>query len=279
MHPDIALPVELAHNHELTKHEILIPPTPEPRSAYRRSRTFVQPTAGPIGRKRKFYRSLIWTMKIIFALLATLAIFGAASYQIYKMHVAAVLANGPVYANTTACRVPAGESRLLPPDGPPFLGMSIDWAVDTPSKLQARLGFQPACVGTFIKLKSDSYESDMLFWNAQLMRDQARAIGNSPSMLQVILMPNTTLESIQPALFTKIAQDLRRVNYDYGVPVLLRFAHEMNGNWNFYGQRPLQYKRTWIELTNAIRNATNLTATMWAPNMGQVSHALQLHYS
>jgi hypothetical protein len=146
--------------------------------------------------------------------------------------------------------------------------MSIEWQKDTPAAVEARTGHQPAFIGTFIKMTGETWEKDMLVWKAQELRKTAKQRPNkgSPAMLHVALMPNvTTLDAIRPELYADIAKTLRQVNYDFGIPVMLRYAHEMNGNWNQYGQRPLAYKRSWIALTTAIRNQTNMTAMMWAP--------------
>lgn len=233
---------------------------------------FVPPTPGPQGRARQRNRRALWVFKCIVALTISGGLIALAGILISRLHDAAMLDKAPVYPDTSKCQVSPGVNRLQPPeDDRPFLGMSIDWAKDDPTQLESRLGSQPAVVGTFIKMTADSYESDMVIWNAQLMQKAARAKTPraSPSMLHIALMPNATLESIKPDLYLQIAKDMRRVNYDFGIPVLLRFAHEMNGNWNPYGQRPIAYKQAWISLTNAIRNQTNMTAMLWAPNMGQ----------
>lgn len=39
-------------------------------------------------------------------------------------------------------------------------------------------------------------------------------------------------------------------------------------DWNPYGQRPIQYKKTFAKLARFIRAQTNMTAMLWAPNMG-----------
>jgi hypothetical protein len=63
----------------------------------------------------------------------------------------------------------------------------------------------------------------MIEWNAQMVRQ----VG---SVLELTLMPDVSPELIQPQVYGQFAKFLKRINYEYGVPVLLRFMHEMNGN-------------------------------------------------
>jgi hypothetical protein len=48
---------------------------------------------------------------------------------------------------------------------------------------------------------------------------------------------------------------------------MLRFAHEFNGNWNEYSQKPAMFIQKWRQFTRIIREYTNMTAMMWAPNV------------
>jgi hypothetical protein len=51
--------------------------------------------------------------------------------------------------------------------------------------------------------------------------------------------------------------------------VMVRFAPEMNGNWNpNYGQRPAAYKKAYIDLVTKTRAVTNRVSFMWSPNAG-----------
>jgi hypothetical protein len=35
-----------------------------------------------------------------------------------------------------------------------------------------------------------------------------------------------------------------------------------------FGMRPIEMKRAWIKMTTAVRAATNMTAMIWSPNIG-----------
>jgi hypothetical protein len=49
---------------------------------------------------------------------------------------------------------------------------------------------------------------------------------------------------------------------------MLRWGHEMNGDWTSYGLKPVDYIHSFQQLTKAIRRHTNLTAMVWSPNIG-----------
>ncbi|KNC96830.1 uncharacterized protein SPPG_07664 [Spizellomyces punctatus DAOM BR117] len=57
-----------------------------------------------------------------------------------------------------------------------------------------------------------------------------------------------------------------------GRRTLIRLAPEMNGGWNAYGQRPVQYINLWRRVVTAVRNAVaqypNSVAFIWSPNIG-----------
>jgi hypothetical protein len=53
-----------------------------------------------------------------------------------------------------------------------------------------------------------------------------------------------------------------------GVPVMVRFAQEMNGSWYPWGQQPAAYTRAFRALAKAVHASAKGTAMMWAPNYG-----------
>lgn len=58
---------------------------------------------------------------------------------------------------------------------------------------------------------------------------------------------------------------MRDINAKYGIPVFLRLAHEMNGNWVINGLRPVEFIAGFRKCASFIRAHTNLTAMVWAP--------------
>jgi beta-mannanase len=54
-----------------------------------------------------------------------------------------------------------------------------------------------------------------------------------------------------------------------GRRVLLRFAPEMNGNWNFWGQRPSKFIELWKRVFISLAKDAPLTSLVWAPSSGK----------
>ncbi|KAJ3090645.1 hypothetical protein HK102_003123 [Quaeritorhiza haematococci] len=54
----------------------------------------------------------------------------------------------------------------------------------------------------------------------------------------------------------------------YGIPVLIRPAHEMNGPWYAWGQQPTQYIAFHRKLHTAVRKVAPKTQFVFAPNLG-----------
>ncbi|KAJ3273458.1 serine palmitoyltransferase, long chain base subunit [Terramyces sp. JEL0728] len=154
------------------------------------------------------------------------------------------------------------RARLEPPPDKFIFGFSLDWAIDHPQALRDRLG-GPAVplMNTFVKINNTGYEENIIEWQAQLMQEQG-------GMLEVTLQPTIRADELGTDILQQFAIFMRKVNSKYGVPVLLRFMHEMNGNWMPYGFQPVEQKKTWITLTKLIREQTNMTAMVWSPNSG-----------
>lgn len=71
-------------------------------------------------------------------------------------------------------------------------------------------------------MNATDFEQDTIVWNAQ-------ECGKVGSMLEITLIPTVNVEAIPATQLFKFALLMRRINSMYGVPVLLRFMHEMNG--------------------------------------------------
>jgi beta-mannanase len=59
-------------------------------------------------------------------------------------------------------------------------------------------------------------------------------------------------------LLEEIALKCLEIN-QRGVPMLLRYGHEMNGDWTTYGNKPIDYVSGFRRMTNMIRKHTNMT--------------------
>jgi hypothetical protein len=165
--------------------------------------------------------------------------------------------------NAAECFHTSRKARLEPPPGAFFLGFSIQWDVDLPDKLVERIGGSkraPALINTFIQMSPTDFQANMIEWQAQYVQQLG-------GLLEITLMLTVSPEQIPEKLFSDFAQFLTVVNGKYGVPVLLRFMHEMNGPWMPYGMKPIEQKQAWAFLSREVRAVTNLTALIWSPNI------------
>nr|KAJ3422319.1 hypothetical protein HK105_000226 [Polyrhizophydium stewartii] len=210
---------------------------------------------------------LFWT-KALIALLIALGGLGYQAYLIYKLYspsatLPSIDIPNPGSSSSTACYYDKslGKARLEPPAGTFIMGFSLDWSVDLPTRLGDRINKRPALFNSFAKINATAYEKDIISWQAQ----EAGKVG---AMLEITLQPMVPMDQIPTDLLWDFSVFMRTVNSKSGVPVLLRFGHEMNGNWMPYGMRPLAYKQAFATLSSYIHMNTNMTAMLWSPNVG-----------
>ncbi len=156
------------------------------------------------------------------------------------------------------CRpVPAAE--LVPTDGV-YLGANVDWAQQTLADYADRLGRRPAVAVSFTGFPLDDTDRR----NLDAAVDQVAGVGG---LLLLTLEPHAGLAVVTDPL----AHDLAAVLDGYnrrGVPVVVRFAHEMNGSWYAWGQQPEAYVAAFRRLAAAVHEDAPGSAMMWAPNYG-----------
>ncbi|KAI9187669.1 hypothetical protein H9P43_002060 [Blastocladiella emersonii ATCC 22665] len=141
-------------------------------------------------------------------------------------------------------------------------GDGAAWTPASPADWNARIGggFNGSGFGAFALVDAaDGIKNPVEFLA------HADAVRTARGFLLVTLEPMQGLEMLTPAVIDKIAMLLATVN-DRGIPILLRFAHEMNGNWYPWAQKPLGYKRAWIELARVVKARAKLTSLVWSPN-------------
>jgi hypothetical protein len=130
---------------------------------------------------------------------------------------------------------------------------------DSVPALAERLGRTPAVVGVFVRFPFDDAAFAILDENA------AEVLGSGAAIL-LTLEPHDGLEAIDADALESLTSWLSRWN-ERGLPVLVRFAHEMNGSWYPWSQRPARYVHAFREVAEAVR-AAPASSTMWAPNEG-----------
>ncbi|KAJ3074169.1 hypothetical protein HDU98_011921 [Podochytrium sp. JEL0797] len=148
-----------------------------------------------------------------------------------------------------------------------LLGYSLDWSYDQPTKVVSKLnGYSPPVFNAFMQLipgtfNGTGFDVNMLNWFGS-------ECGRTGAMLELSLEPTRGLENLTQEHYNAVAEELLSVNQKYNVPVLFRYGHEMNGNWNPYMMRPTSFIVSWNAMAAAVRARTNMTAMVWAPNIG-----------
>jgi hypothetical protein len=156
-----------------------------------------------------------------------------------------------------AC-VPAA-AELVPSDGV-LVGVNLDWGRQTLAEYATRLGHRPATVVSFtgFPLSPDDER------NLDGAVDQVTAGGG---VLLLTLEPHAGLGEVTDEVAAALAARLDGYNCR-GVPVIVRFAHEMNGSWYEWGQQPTAYVGAFRRLAAAVHAGAPGSAMMWAPNYG-----------
>ncbi|QWC85730.1 hypothetical protein KLP28_02930 [Nocardioidaceae bacterium] len=148
----------------------------------------------------------------------------------------------------------------VPARGTAWFGASIDWGEDSLARYSRRLGHRPAIAVAFAGFPMTAQER---VWTDQAV-DQAREEG---SRILLTLEPHDGLAAVTVARARSLARQLAGYNRS-GVPVVVRFAHEMNGSWYPWGQQPETYVAAFRRVAAAIHTHAAGTAVMWAPNYG-----------
>lgn len=151
------------------------------------------------------------------------------------------------------------QSSLEPPNGS-YFGVHLDWEHDSAVAFSQRLGTSAAVYGAFFKFPFDDEERINLDnFITQVAQQRAIAL--------IALEPRDELDTVTPLAASDLAQLLAKYN-ESGIPVFVRFAHEMNGSWYPWSQQPTGYVRAFRVLAEAIHRHAPLTAMLWAPNYG-----------
>ncbi|KAJ3409683.1 mannan endo-1,4-beta-mannosidase [Chytriomyces confervae] len=161
----------------------------------------------------------------------------------------------------------SGLARLQPQTANQMmLGMSLDWTYDTPTTIRRKMnGFTPLVFNSFVDFDlyiPGWYDRSMLNWYGS-------EVGKVGGILELTIQPtNPDMSVYNDTMFNALAQDLYAINTRYGVPIMLRFGHEMNGDWVVYGNRPIEFKNLFRRMARFVRMYTNMTAMVWGPNIG-----------
>ena len=159
-------------------------------------------------------------------------------------------------AAAAACE--AMDRRDLVPDTGALFGVNLDLHSKPLADYAHDLGHKPAVSVSFTGFPYTAQEKVDL----QRAVEQIRANGQ---MMLLTLEPMGGLSAVTPEAAQALAADLAEFNND-GVPVLVRFAHEMNGSWYPWSQQPAGYIEAFRTLAGEVHAQAPGSAMMWAPN-------------
>lgn len=149
--------------------------------------------------------------------------------------------------------------RLEPAEGC-YFGVNLG-ADDTISRLTSRLGITPAVFVQFISFPLTPVSREQL-------NDFLNQVRRTHGLALITLEPFEGLDAVTETECLEIAR-LCETNEVQGIAgILIRFAHEMNGNWYPWCQQPLLFKQKFRLLSRIVHTNTTRTAMLWAPNNG-----------
>ena len=165
----------------------------------------------------------------------------------------------PATEAATATCTPTPAASLVPADGI-YLGVNLDPERQGLPDAARILGQQPAVSVAFTDLPPSPADE------ATLARavEQVRASGG---LLLLTVEPYGGLDAVTDSVAVELATRLDGYNRS-GVPVIVRFAEEMNGDWYPWGQQPAAYAEAFRRVADALHTRAPGSATMWAPAYG-----------
>ena len=122
------------------------------------------------------------------------------------------------------------------------------------------LGHHAAVFVQFVKFPLD--EADLTS-----LDNTVKAVASEGGMVMITLEPWNGLASVTIEASEALADLVAGYN-TLGVPVLIRFAHEMNGSWYPWSQQPAAYIKAFQIVADAIHSKAPQSAMLWAPNYG-----------
>jgi hypothetical protein len=157
----------------------------------------------------------------------------------------------------------APECRLvtdLVPESGILSGVNLDWERETLAEYASNLGRRPAVVVSFSPFPMSEKDKN----NVDAAFEQVK--GNGGTLL-LTLEPHEGLAEVTKDRADALAKQLAGYN-KAGVPVIVRFAHEMNGSWYEWGQKPVEYIAAYRTVADAVHQQAPGSDMMWAPNYG-----------
>jgi hypothetical protein len=123
--------------------------------------------------------------------------------------------------------------RLVAPSQKMMFGYHIDWSINVAKDTQDNLGYRPNIINSFIKYDVTTNPK----WDINMMNWQASEVAKLGSgvIFAITLEFVTTMDRLQDSDYNAIATEFARINKEFGLPIMVRWGHEMNGDWTIYG--------------------------------------------
>jgi Glycosyl hydrolase family 26 len=155
-------------------------------------------------------------------------------------------------------RLAALEGRGPDPTGV-RLGVQLNWQADSPADFARRAGVKAVTYGEFVEFP---FRPEVRGW----LGEKSAGVAAAGGVLMLTVEPNGGLGAVTDAALADLTGALRSWN-EAGTPVLVRFAHEMNGSWYAWAQQPARYVATFRRAAAAVR-AAPASRIVWSPNEG-----------
>jgi hypothetical protein len=149
--------------------------------------------------------------------------------------------------------------RLEPAEGC-YFGINLGEG-DTVARLNSRLGLTPAVYVQFFHFPFTTVLRDEL-------KNFLTQVQPTRGIALITLEPFQGLAAVTEADCLDLAGLCATYEAQGLGGILIRFAHEMNGNWYPWCQQPILYKEKFHLLSQIIRTNTARTAMLWAPHNG-----------
>lgn len=155
----------------------------------------------------------------------------------------------------------SASADTAPPAQGAWFGPDLDWGSDAPDGYEGRLGATPSLYGVNIDYPLDSDA-------AERWRTSARAAAAQGAVLVVSLEPSEDLSALDADEAGRADDLLTEIHDQYGTLQLVRFAPEMNGNWQTWGQQPTEFVRAFSEFADVVHAGSSEARMVWAPSYG-----------
>jgi len=181
---------------------------------------------------------------------------------------AAAFASASLLANTFQATSVSAQALHEATSGHVMFGAWVQTEEgDDPAKFNSRLGLNASVIqiAQNIPLRPYNYTTGAGGPAPEYLIERS----GTDAAVFLTVYPSEGFDTLTPDDFTALGNQLLNYTSNYNRTTFLRWAPEMNGNWNAYGLQPIAYVAVWQAMYTAIKAISPSTAMVWAPNTGQ----------